>query len=584
MNSEQTQDTVFDQRICFTQIPLFPYDPWGARFAFEVVENPAPGISRAMIGPMLLGDDLERSGIQCLAVTKDGNFAAAVWVSQPKLYNPELFWKKVEDDLVTARLRPISLEKSNLGFKSPDCPKKWQLPEFWGAKILYGGEFSRALHALSKLLTYQELGCDVHLDDNHFATISSNAMAMMCVQIESAVECVFNALEPGLRSVLVERPGLSISLAHQVLVLARQHSTNAYLFALQALRTESLGVLHLIASGPHNLEALQVMNALFDGRSVPDAFVDLGIAKAAYRRTLLMSIKGQSFSIEPVASIFNLPIAGRDWLAAMRLTSLQPFHQIADFFVFSRLLRQVQAMSFQQTESASRLLQWCVASGYATSSDRLCQLMDYVAELVSACLALTGLSVTVEYAILSTLNRVWDVTGRTRDGAYLIDELDACNDALMLVSISEVSRQSVEQLVQPFFDLHPKLSLSLSLPEGITLHELNNMETAIAHGLACSNCIQNQANVLGYVMEGTAMYGVRSDNKVIGILALRFDHTDQDPRVQVQEVTGFKNAPSNFDLCQLAQYVAGSWSEQEQNVLWAAYDIQTTRWRVGKCL
>ena len=113
MNSEKTQGTVFDQRICFIQIPLFPYDPWGARFAFEVVENPAPGISRAMIGPMLLGDNLERSGIQCLAVTKDGNFAAAVWVSQPKLYNPELFWKKVEDDLVTARLKPISPEKLN---------------------------------------------------------------------------------------------------------------------------------------------------------------------------------------------------------------------------------------------------------------------------------------------------------------------------------------------------------------------------------------------------------------------------------------------------------------------------------------
>ena len=85
-------------------------------------------------------------------------------------------------------------------------------------------------------------------------------------------------------------------------------------------------------------------------------------------------------------------------------------------------------------------------------------------------------------------------------------------------------------------------------------------------------------------MEGTAMYGVRLDKEVIGTVALRYDHTDQVPRVQVQEVTGFKNAPSNFDLCQLAQYVAGSWSDQEQSVLWAAYDIQTTRWRVGKCL
>lgn len=105
------------------QLSLFPLDPWGTEYAFEVVDHPVCGISRALIGPLQLGKNEKPSRIKCLAATEDGAFAAAICIDHPELEDPRIFWGKVEKELATARQRPIADDGLKWHLSSDDCLK-----------------------------------------------------------------------------------------------------------------------------------------------------------------------------------------------------------------------------------------------------------------------------------------------------------------------------------------------------------------------------------------------------------------------------------------------------------------------------
>jgi len=74
--------------------------------AIAVIERPHPGISRAMIGPLVLGDVAHPidSKLRCLAATEVGAFAASTWISRAQLNNPKTLWNRVIPDLVMGTL------------------------------------------------------------------------------------------------------------------------------------------------------------------------------------------------------------------------------------------------------------------------------------------------------------------------------------------------------------------------------------------------------------------------------------------------------------------------------------------------
>lgn len=84
----------------------FPLDPWSAERAIAPIERPHPGISRAMIGPLVLGDvaHLIDGKLRCLAATKDGALAASTWISRSQLNNPKTLWNRVIRDLIMGTL------------------------------------------------------------------------------------------------------------------------------------------------------------------------------------------------------------------------------------------------------------------------------------------------------------------------------------------------------------------------------------------------------------------------------------------------------------------------------------------------
>ncbi|MDP2819635.1 MAG: hypothetical protein Q8O29_15470 [Polaromonas sp.] len=406
MNSETAFNLHADCCSQPRQLSLFPLESWGAEYAFEVVDRPTPGISRAMIGPLPLGSSYKPGKIKCLATTEDGVFAAAIWIDQPPLEEPKILWEKVENKLVVARHAPIALNSMSLRLGSDDCLKNWIKPELWDALSTSGKTVPRCVHSISKLLRFHEFGKEIFVDDEALKRIEVKALAILREQLCSAVHWVIGGLESALDSILLHRPSLSMALVNRIVSRAKQHGPTAVVYALQALRTESIGVLHLIASGQPEIDAQRVQDALFNGHSVPDTFANLGITKSTHRRTVLRPIPCPALPHVPIFSLSNLPMAGRDWLFAMRLTTLFPFHRSEDFLEFSRLLNQIQAIDFQRVESAPRLLQWCILPGHSKSCVRLNLLMNYAQALIRACRGLVGARVTIDEAVSVALDCV----------------------------------------------------------------------------------------------------------------------------------------------------------------------------------
>ena len=133
--------------------------------------------------------------------------------------------------------------------------------------------------------------------------------------------------------------------------------------------------------------------------------------------------------------------------------------------------------------------------------------------------------------------------------------------------------------MQPIFEAHPGFSRNFRTPEALTLQALNSLDIAILHGKACDNCLQSSSTVARYVIEGVALYGVCTKTGVVGTLALRYDKTEKNPKVEVQEVSGSRNRPLGVDLCRLAQSLAESWTNTAQEADWAAYEDHCAHWR-----
>lgn len=579
MNSEIASDLRIDFCSQPRQLSLFALDPWGAAYAFEVVDHPTAGISRAMIGPLSLGSSYKPAKIKCLATTEDGDFAAAIWIDQPPLEDPKALWEKVEKKLVVARHAPIALNSMGLRLGSDDCVKNWIKTELWDALSTSGKTVPRCVHSISKLLRFHEFGKEIFVDDEALKRIEVKALAMLREQLCTAVRWVIGGLGSALDSILINRPSLSMALANRIVSRAKQHGPTAVVYALQALRTESIGVLHLIASGQPEIDAQRVQDALFNGHSVPDTFANLGVAKSTHRRTVLRPIPCPALPHVPIFSLSNLPMAGRDWLFAMRLTTLFPFHRSEDFLEFGRLLNQIQAIDFQRVESAPRLLQWCISPGYAKSCVRLNLLMNFAQALIRACRRLVGARVTIDEAVSATLHWVKNLPAGVRAGTNFSEALDPDDHAMVLAGVSLITSQPIKQLTHSLFKAHPGLSSNVQMPEFLTFQALNSLDLAILHGKACNNCLQYPSTVLNYVIEGVALYGVHTKAGVAGTIALRYDRTERYPKVEVQEVTGINNAPAVVDLCRLAQCLADSWTTAEQEANWTAYEDQCSHWR-----
>lgn len=234
MNSDTALMPFTNRCLQARQLSLFPLDTLGAVYAFEVIDHPAPGISRAMIGPLPLGQPFKPERIKCLAATADGLFASAVSIELPQLQDADNFWRKVRRSLEVDRLMPIEHDDLKWHFTSEKCLQKWAAPQFWGSMHLCKGNYSGSVRALSELLKINELGNDLSVSDDALIAIEVRAADMLLEQMSDAVRWVMGGLEPVLCEVILVRPGLSIGMADQIIAKAKRHHPTSVAYALQA--------------------------------------------------------------------------------------------------------------------------------------------------------------------------------------------------------------------------------------------------------------------------------------------------------------------------------------------------------------
>ena len=551
----------------------------GATYAFEVIDRPVPGIARAMIGPLPLGQPFKPERIQCLAITTDGEFASAVSIDRPRLEDDKSFWEQVQSSLEIERLMPIEHDHLKWHLASEKCFKKWTVPQFWGSMQLCNGSYSVSVRALSQLLKINEHKGNLFVSEDDLIAIEARAADMLREQMNEAVRWVIGGLVPVLREIILERPGLSIGTANQIITKARSYHPTSVPYALQALKNESLGVLHLIASGQPEPDARIIQEALFKGHSVPDAFASIGVVKSTYRRTVLRPANSNAVMSKQAISLSDLPIAGREWLIAMRLTEHLPLRHGKDVSEFSQLLSFILMLDFQRVETAPMLLQWSISPGYAESCIRTKRLISYALASIAACDGLIGIKLTFDDAVRGVLDWVAHLPKDFRAGANFYQALNPDDFIQVVACAALISKHPISQFMLKIFEVHPGLPCNLRMQDSWTLQVLDTLDLAVSHGRECNNCLRSLSTVVDYVVDGAALYAVHTGRGVAGTIALRYDTTERFPKVEVLQVTGVNNTVADYELCKLAQCLAESWTIEEQKTKWASSEDQCIHWR-----
>ncbi|WP_309679190.1 hypothetical protein [Polaromonas sp.] len=563
------------------QLPLFPLDPWGAEHAFAVLDRPCPGIARAMVGPLSLGTALDTAddSLRCLAATEDGAFVACINTKVQHIQNLGALWETVLLELDAVRHQPSPAIKAGSGFRPDDCLKAWSDPQFWLPRPRGGAHMHRSLWAMAKLLIVHGLAEKPCLTHEDRLQIESDALMVLGRQIASGVLLVLDALDPELCEISTNRPRMSVSMAHRLVSLARKNDPLAVPYALQALRTEPVAVLHLAASGDPEAEARQVREAIFSGRSLPDTLNELGVAKAAHRRSVKSFVRCAEQAPGQGERLGDLPISGRDWLTAMRITKNLPFQGREEWEEFCRLVTKLFSLPVQHAETLPKLLRWCVLPGYARSCHRLELLLSQARAFATAARGLAGIDVALDDAISLGLALLGKPAGRAISGAEFGEILDPQNLGQLVAGVSQISGKSMVKLMHKIFDAHPGIPYGFRLPESTTVHALDSLDLVRAHGAVCDNCLQSPETTIQYVASGLALYAVRSGSCNAGTIALCLDGMGKYPQVQVEEVRAVNNAEASPTLSKVAQSLADSWATTPQLASWVAYERQCARWR-----
>jgi hypothetical protein len=565
------------------QLDLYPLDPWGANQLMAIVEKPSPGLVRALIGPVTLGGcEFARGAIvRCLAVAENRTLASSVFLPRALLYNSPLeFWRRVLDSFAQAREHLLPRVDFGMPRTPPDCLKSWSSPLPWIPRAQCGDPVHGAVRALSHMEVRRQTDLGVEKDSVDYLRIEAEANAAFCKQIAEGVRHVLQALDPALFNILMHRPKLSIAVAHQILCMAKMHSPRAVTYALQAMRTESQGLLHLIASDHPKEDAQQVQDAIFSGQSLPDAFLNLGVAKAAHRQSLLKPVgRGEQWQ-EPELSMSELQIAGCDWLTVMRLTQHIPLNDEGDWSEFRGAVQLVLEQNFKHEKTALQLLLYCTRPTMNRCSARLGQVISHARALATAVRGLTNVVVAFDDVVSKLLELVGTIAADGPYGPYGSEfpwTVGLVDPWHLAAGAAHITGKPLSEILGSLFEEHPKLPSSFTHSEYLSAHPLNSLELVMGNGVECNSRLQLYGYALRYLTDGVALFGVRSGSEFIGTIAFQYDVSENNPKVQVQEISTSYNVDNAF--FRLARSLEDAFNTDEEIPAWVAYQDQCAQWR-----
>lgn len=520
-----------------------------------------------MVGTLSLGDrrDPESRVLKCLAVTQDGTSAASISVTAQQLKDPDAFWPLVANALSEDKPNWLLFSHQNQLLTPADCLAAWSQQAFWMPVPQPGRTVHRTVNALTKLQANLLHISGMPRPHKNQALRETRAQEVIDQQIFAGVHHVLSALTPQRYAVLTQRTRLSLQMVNEIIRMADLYRPSALPHALEALITEPISVLHLISSAQSDSDVKQLRDAILQGHSLPDHLAELGVAKATFKLPIGKPAPGGEMRT------FNSAI-----------TVARPLPSPKDLAAFSHLNERLVTLNLQQAQVATKLLEWCTQPGYRTSGKRLQRLLDQATAFVEAAKGLTGTKMKFDDAVLLALALAHVPTDSAVFGEYFCGGIDPTNIPQLVLGVSKMSSIPMGHLTQSVFNAHPGIPTAAIEPQenGIgTIHVLNTLELATAHGVECENCLRFPMSVVRYLTDGAALYGVRTVSGSLATVALRYDRTEDNPKVQVVEISGKKNAVARFDLCRIAQSLADSWNTVQGVDAWVHYEEQLELWR-----
>lgn len=562
------------------QIPLFPLDPWGAEHVFQVFDHPTTGIASAMIGPIPLGAYANGRGIdvRCLAVTDDREYVALLDFISIRSGDSQSMWSELLHQLNSARKQRFE-SFSELPMNTPDCVKSWLEISSWNRNIGKGNPMDRALRALSKLFERQAMGPDLKVPDESRKFHELRAQATIVQQMSNGVTFVLSALHSELLDITHHRRRLSMSMSCQLLALAKPHGELAVKYALQALRTESFGVIALITTGQPSNESRQVREAIFCGKSLPEAFESLGVPKAAHRQTVCKVLNPYGQQSTTNVALSELAMTGREWLVTMRLSKYHPPHSMAQWHEFGKFVRSLCAFNLQDSTTVPAILQWCAKGQYPSSSGKLLYLIHLAEFLQTATKWLASYDISLESALEYSLGLVHDTDNWLPLSFSPPFQIDINNTCALVTVISEVANKSLDDLMSKLMRFHPGVPDAFTSEHHSVVIALNSLEIAMNHGNEADNCLSSFNILLEYLASGVALYEIRTGSGASATVALKLECSVKVPKVYVHEIEESSGDPARYEVSHIARLLADACSTEEEIESWFIYESQCDSWR-----
>ena len=558
---------------------LFPLDPWGCEGVFVVVDHPHSAIARAIVGPLVQGLDQysAQKNHQCIVLHSGRHFLFNAQIPSILLAKPESFWEEAASQCESAKRSFFHDDSASLAACAEDSIKDWFDAEFWMPVVADGQQIHRAVHVLSKLLARHEIFddlCGAAIDPSRYEQM---AQIKVADQLKAAQQLLFRALAPELRVVYTHRPGLSTGMVNRLLALAQAAGVQATKYMLQALQTESFGLLHLMAFGDDCIHARELLKVVLNGGSLPTKLSELGIPKGVHRRTLIRVEHLTQQQPSQQSKISNMPISGPQWLGALRVISQKPVHSTGDWDEFGDLVEQLQLLSLSDKSLNSALIKYCVRDGYRACSAVLKRLCTNARALKAGAMKIALIDLAFNDALSIALK--WEIhLLETPMGHHGFGgEYDWSDPAELVTVVCQQFGGDADGVFQSMFTAHPGLPKGLPEFKGLALLPLDSMALTFFYGEQLGNCLATIGSAACYIAKGRALYGVHEKGVPVCTIALKWNLCKHHPDVHVVEISGRDNKNFGHRLEDLGLSLVAKWNANFDIAAWTNFFSQCQR-------
>ena len=354
----------------------------GANLAPAIFDYPVAHLPRVLVWPRNDGNSGNKplTVLRCLTISEDRKFAAQIDEvhCDRDFEEPQRFWQRVHAKLEHIRARFFS-RADDWSLRSPlNCFATWSNTTVW-----LDGLRGDPIHPRARAQAKERIGSD-RFNTQEMVDAEAQAQCQLEQQLVLGVRHVLSALVSEISGLLLERPLLPMGIIERMRMLAAQDThRDAWRFALQALRTESIALLDLAVAVPSCNAGAMILGAIFSGSSLPLALQSLGISKGVHRRAVRRVDAGSDHS-HGGNGLSEIPLSGGNFLAVLGLANHLPYErwprQRAEWVEFIAAAVLFHDISIWQPVLV-RLLLWCSACHFADCSMRIALLMDQVQAL-----------------------------------------------------------------------------------------------------------------------------------------------------------------------------------------------------------